>query len=335
MFVSGGTTSEPMTLRTFLIPAISLLMAVSALANEPATPQAPTELSDPALAAAVDELASGKRSADQSRAFVRWSELVTPSGQVYVPVVLYLPQSSGIEAGRELTFFGVIRDAEGRTVRAFEKPVTLAASKYDAYAETSLALGEGKHRGFFGLAAEDGKPLVLVASEIELAGSLDRDAAAVSPLILSNNLYPLEQAHEPDAPFAFGGVKVVPKGDRTFRQSDELWYFVELRNPGVADDAPSADGTVVPILDGMPPRPRIQVKIDVTGVDATGKSVKLADPPLEIEAFPLKGVSGRYGIGRAFPLDTFLPGEYTFTIKLMDTVKKTSYTLSDTFRIVE
>ena len=322
-----------MTLRAFLILAISLLAAAVTLANEPAAPER-TELSSAALAAAVDALAAGSRSADESRAFVRWGEFITGSGESFVPVVLYLPHASGLEAGRELTFFGVVRNAEGKNVLAFEEPVTLAASKYDAYVERSLALGGGKHRGYFGL-ADEGKPLVIAAAEMDLAGSIDKNAPAVSPLILSNNVYPLAQAHAPDAPFAFGGIKVVPKGDRTFRLADELWYFFELLNPGIADAAPSEDGMVVPILDGLPPTPRIQVKVDVTGADATGRSVKMAAPPMEVDAFPLKGVPGHYGVGRAFPLETFRPGEYTFTVKVMDTVRKTSYTLSETFRVIE
>lgn len=323
-----------MPLRAFLMLAIFSLTVAVALANEPAAAQPRTELSSAALATVVDELAAGSRSADESRAFVRWGEFITAQGEYFVPVVLYLPRSSGLEAGRELTFFGVVRNADGKNVLAFEEPVTLSASKYDAYVERSLALGAGKHRGYFGL-AEEGKPVVIATAEMDLAGSIDKTAPAVSPLILSNNVYPLEQAHAPDAPFAFGGVKVVPKGDRTFRLSDELWYFFELLNPGIADAAPSEDGMIVPILDGLPPTPRIQVKVDITGTDATGRSVKKAAPPMEVDAFPMKGVPGHYGVGRAFPLETFRPGEYTFTVKVLDTVRKTSYTLSDTFRVVE
>jgi hypothetical protein len=49
----------------------------------------------------------------------------------------------------------------------------------------------------------------------------------------------------------------------------------------------------------------------------------------------LKGVPGRYAIGTGIPLETFQPGQYTFTIKVIDTIKKTSYTLSENFTVVQ
>jgi hypothetical protein len=49
----------------------------------------------------------------------------------------------------------------------------------------------------------------------------------------------------------------------------------------------------------------------------------------------MKGVAGHYGVGNAIPLDSFQPGDYTITLKVMDTVKKVSYTLSEPFRVVK
>jgi hypothetical protein len=49
----------------------------------------------------------------------------------------------------------------------------------------------------------------------------------------------------------------------------------------------------------------------------------------------MKGVPGHYGVGNAIPLASFKPGDYTFSAKVIDTLKKTSYTLTDKFRIVE
>ena len=49
----------------------------------------------------------------------------------------------------------------------------------------------------------------------------------------------------------------------------------------------------------------------------------------------IKGVPGHYGLGNAIPLESFKSGEYTFTVKVIDTVKKASYTLSEKFTVVE
>jgi len=48
----------------------------------------------------------------------------------------------------------------------------------------------------------------------------------------------------------------------------------------------------------------------------------------------MKGVPGHYGIGSAIPLASFAPGDYSFTVKVIDTVKKASYTISDKFKLV-
>jgi hypothetical protein len=128
----------------------------------------------------------------------------------------------------------------------------------------------------------------------------------------------MAEAQKPTEPFAFGGLKVVPKADRTFTTADELWYFIEVRNPGL----------------GETNAPKLQAKIDIEGTDNDGKKVKKSAPPAEAAVTELKGLTGRFGIGSGIPLAGFKPGKYTFTIKLMDTVSKTSTTLKEDFRVV-
>jgi GWxTD domain-containing protein len=290
----------------------------------------PTELTTESLKAAVAEMKAATKNPYDKTSYATWGEYVTAEGEYFVPVQLYVPKSAGLSASQSLTFFGVVQDESGANIAAFEEPAKLTASKDDYFVDRSLrAIPAGKYRGVFGL-AENGKPVSMVTTDMQLAGTLDKAAASTSPLLLSNNVYPLSEAQRPDDPHAFGGLKVVPKGDRTFRPSDELWYFVELRNPGLAEAAAVADGTAP-----MAVTPKIQVKIDVDGVEAGGKKIKRPAPPREIDAIEIKGVPGHYGIGNAIPLATFKPGEYTFNIKVIDTIKKASYTLSEKFTVVE
>ena len=290
-------------------------------AAAPAPPVVVTELTTDALESAVAELKSAGKNKYENKAHVAWGEYVTSYGQTFVPVGLYVPKASGISG--DVTFFGVVEDTTGKSVLAFEQPATLAASKDDFYIDKSLTLPGGKHRGIFGL-AQNGQVVALASTEMELAGNLDKDATAISQLILSNNLYPLTDSQKADDPFAFGGVRVVPKADRTFRPADELWYFFELRNPGLPEP-----------VEGAERLPKIQVKLDVAGTTADGKPVKMAAPPTETAAIEMKGVPGHYGVGNAIPLASFKPGDYTFTVKVIDTIKKTSYTLSEKFKVVE
>jgi GWxTD domain-containing protein len=311
--------------------AVALAIAQPNLTAAPAVSSAPEGEADAVVrttAAAVEE---AKRSASAASSFVTFGEYVTPAGETFVPVSLYVPASARVDPAKTLTFFGFIQDESGNTVATFEEPAKLIESKADFYVDRTLpALPAGRYRGSFGL-SENGKPVTLASAEMQLAGRLDHDAAGVSQLILSNNVYPLAAPQQVHDPFAFGGLKVVPKSDRTFRRDDDLWYFIELRNPGVAE--PAAD--YVPIVGAPVPAPRVQVRIEIEGTDAAGNRKRMQAPLREVEALALKGVRGHYGIGSALPLASMNPGNYTFTMKVIDTVKKASYTLSEKFRIAE
>ncbi|HEX7831058.1 MAG TPA: GWxTD domain-containing protein [Thermoanaerobaculia bacterium] len=318
-------------------PTFTAAQMQAAPAPVEAAPEAPapvvTELTTPALATAIADFKAAAKNPYEGKLFSTTGEFVTTEGVTFVPVMVFVPKSAAVPA-EGVTFFGVVQDESGKNVVAFEEPAKIAPSKDDQYVDKTLAaLPAGKYRGYFGL-AQDGKALAITSSEMTLAGSLDKDATAASGLILSNNLYPLTEAQKADDPFAFGGIKVVPKADRVFRTSDELWYFFELRHPGVP--APAADAPVTVTGEATPLLPKIQVKVDIEGVaDADKKKIKMTAPPREIEAIPMKGVEGHYGVGNAIPLASFKPGEYTFTIKVIDTVKKSSYTMSDKFRVIQ
>lgn len=304
--------------------------AAPAAAPVPAAPVVVTELTTDAFKTAVADLKAGKNPYDK-KAFASWGEYVTSFGETFAPVGLYVPKASGISG--EATFFGVVEDASGKSVLAFEEPTTLVASKDDFFVHKSLKVPAVKGRVILGL-AQGGQVKALTSSDVELTGALDKDATAVSPLILTNNVFGLTTAQAPTDPFAFGGLKVIPKADRIFHSNEELWYFFELRNPGLSEPA-LPEGTVPVNPADVQALPKVQVKLDVTGTDAGGATVKKSAPLREAEAIPMKGVPGHFGVGNAFPPGTFKPGDYTFTIKVVDTVKKASYTLSDNFKIVE
>lgn len=342
LFVSGsafaqatGTTTPAAQAPTPQTPVTQTPATGTPATETPATdvppgpmiPPSATELTTPALQAAIDEFKTSGLS--PKRTYITWGEYVTAGGHQFVPVMLYIPKASGITAAQNLTFFGVVQDASGKNISAFEVPAKVTPTRDDFFVDvTLLGLPAGKHRGYFGL-AENGKVLTINTSEMQLAGTIDKDAPAVSRMILSNHLYPLETAQSPVDPFAFGGLKVVPKADRTFRPTDELWYFVELRNPGLAE--PSAD--FVPVTGTAVAAPKVQLRVDVQGTSVDGKPKKMSAPLREVEAVPMKGVPGHYGIGSGIPLASFSPGEYTLTVKVIDTVRKMSYTFYEKFRV--
>ncbi|HET7434893.1 MAG TPA: GWxTD domain-containing protein [Thermoanaerobaculia bacterium] len=301
--------------------------APAAVAAAPASNAPLTDFRTPAYKTAVSDFSAAKTNPYAAKPlFATWGEYVTPSGEYFVPVSLYMPASAGVAAG-DLTFFGVVSDESGKPVAVYEEPAKVEVTPTTnegnrltpgVHFDKSLTLPAGKYKATFGLASA-GTPVSMVTTDLNLSGSIDQAAEGISQLILSNDIHPLPQAQLATDPFAFGGIKVVPKSDRTFTPNDDLWVFLELRNPGKSE-------TNVP---------KVQMKMDLEGTDMAGKKVKMSSPPAEVETTELKGVPGHYGIGQSIPLASFKPGNYTMTVKVNDTVNKQSYTASQAFKIVD
>jgi hypothetical protein len=309
----------------------------------PAATQAPsTDLKTAAFETAVADAKAGKSKAKE--ATITYVEFVSPTGEYYVPVALYVPASSGLTGDAVDTFFGVVEDASGKRVAVFEEPAKLTASKTDLFYDRTLSLPSGKYRATFGL-AKAGAPVIVTSAPLEL-NAVAKETVGTSKMLLSDNVYELTEAAPVKSPFAFGKLKIVPKGNMAFTNKDHLEYFVEVHNPGIVEQvAPAttketstttAGGASKPMTVAGAGMPKLQTKIEL--LDAKGKP--LAGAPLaETEALPLSGKPGpgQYAIMGTIPLPqlkTPLPkGDYTLRMKIVDTVAKQSYTLEQKFRI--
>jgi hypothetical protein len=112
----------------------------------------------------------------------------------------------------------------------------------------------------------------------------------------------------------------VPRGNLTFRQAEDLWYFVEARNPGI---------------DPATTQPKMSMKVTINGKTDDGKPVKIAGPAEVVQAIELKGVTGHWGLGQAIPLASIKPGTYTITTKITDMTLDKSYELTENFKVVQ
>ena len=283
-----------------------------------APPAAPVSgIKTAALEAAVADAKAGK--ASNKGAALTYAEFVSPAGDPFVPVEVYIPSSANIAADAADTIFGAVEDASGTRVTAFEEPAKLTSSRTDYFADKSLTLPPGKYTAIVGL-AKGGQPVLVTSGPIEVAGP-SKETVGTSRLILSDNVYELGTAEPPKSPFAFGKLKIVPKGNLTFKNSDELNYFVEVNNPGI-DTATNL--------------PKLQFKLDLTG----GPDKKTISAPLTDAApLPLTGAPGpgHYAILSTIPLAEVKPalkaGDYTLKMKIVDMVSKQSYTVEQTFKV--
>jgi GWxTD domain-containing protein len=247
-------------------------------------------------------------------ASLTWGEFVTPEGDPFVASQLYVPAGSGISAGQDVTFFSVIESDAGDIVEVHEESTKMIAVGKDSYVDASVHLQPGHYKATFGIASNS---TILSATRTELqVEPLDPAKSAVSPLLLSTTITPLETTWHADDPFTFGGLKVVPKGDAVFPANGNLWYFVEMRNPGLTDQK----------------NPAVDVQVEISGTTAKGPA-RMRFPMSPAEIARLKGTKERYAIGLAIPLENFKPGEYTMKVHLVDTVLSRTYDLEKPFKI--
>jgi hypothetical protein len=282
----------------------------------PPPPAAP-EVKTAAYATAITDAKAGK--ALSKGAVLTSAEFVSPSGEYYAPVMLFIPKASGLAADAADTFFWAVDDANGKRVAAGEEPAKLTASHGDFYADRSIVVpAGGKYTVTMGL-GKGGAPVVVASSALDF-NPIGKDAAGVSKLILSDNIYELTEAAPEKAPFAFGKLKIVPKADALFTNKDDLNYFVEVNNPGI---------------DAATNMPKLQMGIDLLSKGQIVSRLPLSEAPVG----PLSGKPGpgHYALSSGIPLSQLskpLPaGDYTLKMKIIDTVTKQSYTLEQNFKI--
>src|SRR5207237_8458533 len=133
----------------------------------------------PALEAALADALAGKAS-NKGAAF-SYAEFVSPGGDAFVPVSVYIPSSSNIAADAADTIFGAVEDASGTRVTTFEEPTKLTASRTDFFVDKSLTLQPGKYTAIIGL-AKAGQPVLVTSGTIEVAGPSKHPVATSRPI---------------------------------------------------------------------------------------------------------------------------------------------------------
>jgi hypothetical protein len=195
----------------------------------------------------------------------------------------------------------LVADGNGKTIATYNEPQTVLASNSDLFVERTLTLPLRKSRGTFGLARRNE---VIGVTRIDFDPEpLTDKSSGISRVIVSSDLHILPAAQGPLDPFAFGGTKVVPKPGASFKRSDEVWLFTELRNPMLGTDG----------------APHVITKVEIEGAKS------IPGTPVAAEATPLKGVPGHFGIGSTIDVTPLPPGDYNVRLTVTDTIAKQSY----------
>lgn len=284
--------------------------------TQPVAVAAPTaSLKTDALKAAVTAQAGGTSTINRNTS-ASYAEFVSPSGDFYVPLGIYVNKAAGLAPDAIDTVFGQVTDSTGNVVQSFEEKATPLASTGGLFTDYAVSLPTGKYNAVIGV-AKAGVPVAITSETIEVT-NVAKDAAGTSKLILTNNLATMEKADAEKTGFSFGKMKLVPAN--TFSKNEDLTFFIEIHNPGI-DPATNA--------------PKLQTKLEFSG----GKLPKpIPRQLMDTPAAPLSGKPGpgQYAIIDGIPLGQIpglVPGDYTLKVKVVDTVTKQTYELSQSFKI--
>ncbi len=228
---------------------------------------------------------------------VSWGEFLSGTGKPFLALSLDRPVDADLEPGAKATLFGEIVDAGGTAVTAFEVEDQVELSSGRSVVDAALPLPAGASRAVIGIALR-GQVRWLVEQPLDVQ-PIDAKAFALSRPVLALDVHPMTAPQKPDDPFCFGGLRVVPRGDRAFRGADQPWLFVVARTPGGTPD------TV----------PTLTAKLTVTAA-ADGKVRRY--PISGLTPTQLRGFDDQWGLGIPLPVGELPPGEYEATLEVSE-----------------
>ncbi len=245
---------------------------------------------------ALDDFRAGKSDLRRDLT-VSWGEFLSGTGKPFLALALDRESDADLPAGKAVTVFGEIVDATGKVVTSFEVDDDPELSAGRALVDVALPLETSGARAFVGVAMGS-EVRWLVEQPLELR-PIDRKAFALSRPILSLDVRPLLVPQRPDDPFCFGGLRVAPRGDRTFRRTDDPWLFVVVRAPQLAE--------------GATPELAAELLVERTEGGMTRKY-----PIHAPTATPLRGFDGQWGLGIPLPVGGLSPGDYQASLQVTE-----------------
>jgi GWxTD domain-containing protein len=236
---------------------------------------------------------------------ILWGDRSAPETVTWV----YLP---GKDVGSErMNFHALVRPQEGGPeVLAGSQPVmastTLPTAKPGRVVVRRLDLPPGNYSAALAVTDEKDRPLASATLPLRVP-ALEKDLA-VSSLLLSAGIGPVEKNADADDPFVFGTVEVLPRADAEFSRSESLWYFVQLAN---VDDAE-----------------KITQELQLRRGAQTIASQPASPAKLQ-ELAP-----GRYAFGYEIPLTGLAAGNYMLYVTVRDGAGHSTVRRAD-FRVVD
>ncbi|HEX2163167.1 MAG TPA: GWxTD domain-containing protein [Thermoanaerobaculia bacterium] len=204
---------------------------------------------------------------------------------------------------------GELLDAEGASKLAFRFEQPWQESRGQRYVKDTLVVPEpGEYELRAGLEGPGGE-IVWAANEPVSVPAGD-GGFWVSELVLSDNIFPMQEAQQMLEPWAWQGIVVVPKAGSTFPQGGLLWFYVHACDPQLGENGqPSLRANAV--IDG-PKRFRAPL---------TATPAKAGDHCWVIAS------------GMDLVADTFPAGDYTVKLQVRDSLAGVTLSTDGAFTV--
>lgn len=217
--------------------------------------------------------------------------------------------STATKSGDLAHLVGELVDDSGETVAAFQLERSWTESKGQHYAKDTLVVPPGSYQLRVGVEAPDGGVAWAASEDVEVPAA--SDDYWLSELIFSDDIHPMSEAQQMLEPYAWQGIVVVPKGDRTFPQGSVMWFYTHACNPVL-----SAEG-----------KPNLRVTAKVEG------PTKIRD---EVPVQPARAGDHCWVVATGLDLvaERFPPGEYEMTLQVRDSEGSETLQSKETFQVV-
>ncbi len=238
------------------------------------------------------------------------------NNQIYGSTIIYFEEENFPKDLKEANLFLSLLDENKNELLRVDEKVPFKNTVRGLFLDRSFLVDPGNYKLLQIVGKEDGTVIYSNLLDITVPNFKDISQEGLW-FTLAADVRPVETLWYENDPFVFGGVKVVPKLDLTFKKSDEIWFFYNLFHPA---------------LDAQTQKPKVTQKIEIYKDGKLLRQGKETEPELTVLS------EGRYASGTAYRVleDLRLDGgSYTFKLIIKDLISNKTFSKEINFRVIE
>lgn len=264
----------------------------------------------------AEKILKGEEPLKKDTALTTYGIFYDSNNQTYGSSIVVFDENSPLKDLKEVNFFMEVLDKDKNEVLKVEDKASPKKTIRGFYFDRSFLIDAGDYKILQIIGKDDASILYSNLVDISVPDFKDLTQEGFW-FTLASDVKPVEGTWYENDPFVFGGVKVVPKLNSTFKKEDDLWYFYNLFHPAI---------------DEQTQKPKITEKIEIYKEGKIFRQSKEAEPELTVLS------EGRYASGRAYNIGQDLrlePANYKFKLTIKDQITKQSFSKEVEFRVEE